>query len=133
MRIFITLKIILSSFFTIFISNQALSEENMGAAHPWGLNLREAFSPVMADMVTFHNGLIWLITAISLFVLVLIAIIVVKFNTKANPKATKTTHNTFLEIAWTAIPVLILVVMAVPSFKLLYKADVIPEAHILKL
>ncbi|MAC41699.1 MAG: cytochrome c oxidase subunit II [Pelagibacterales bacterium] len=126
---FKNLKIILSSFITLFISSQAFSEENLGAAHPWGLNLREAFSPVMLEMVSFHNALIWLITAISLFVLALLVIIVVKFNTKASPKASKTTHNTFLEIAWTAIPVLILVVMAVPSFKLLYKGDVIPEAH----
>jgi len=126
---FKTLKIILSSFITLFISNQALSAENIGAAHPWGLNLREAFSPVMAEMVSFHNALIWLIVIISLFVLALLVIIVVKFNTKANPKASKTTHNTFIEIAWTAIPVLILVVMAVPSFKLLYKGDVVPEAH----
>ena len=126
---FKTLKIILSSFITLFISNQALSAENIGAAHPWGLNLREAFSPVMTEMVSFHNALIWLIVIISLFVLALLVIIVVKFNTKANPKASKTTHNTFIEIAWTAIPVLILVVMAVPSFKLLYKSDVVPEAH----
>ena len=126
---FKTLKIILSSFITLFISNQALSAENIGAAHPWGLNLREAFSPVMAEMVSFHNALIWLIVIISVFVLALLVIIVVKFNTKANPKASKTTHNTFIEIAWTAIPVLILVVMAVPSFKLLYKSDVVPEAH----
>ena len=126
---FKTLKIILSSFITLFISNQALSAENIGAAHPWGLNLREAFSPVMAEMVSFHNALIWLIVIISLFVLALLVIIVVKFNTKANPKASKTTHNTFIEIAWTAIPVLILVVMVVPSFKLLYKSDVVPEAH----
>ena len=126
---FKTLKIILSSFISLFISNQALSAENIGAAHPWGLNLREAFSPVMAEMVSFHNALIWLIVIISLFVLALLVIIVVKFNTKANPKASKTTHNTFIEIAWTAIPVLILVVMAVPSFKLLYKSDVVPEAH----
>ena len=126
---FKNLKIILSSFITLFISNQALSAENIGAAHPWGLNLREAFSPVMAEMVSFHNALIWLIVIISLFVLALLVIIVVKFNTKANPKASKTTHNTFIEIAWTAIPVLILVVMAVPSFKLLYKSDVVPEAH----
>jgi len=83
----------------------------------------------MAEMVSFHNALIWLIVIISLFVLALLVIIVVKFNTKANPKASKTTHNTFIEIAWTAIPVLILVVMAVPSFKLLYKGDVVPEAH----
>ena len=126
---FKTLKIILSSFITLFISNQAFSAENIGAAHPWGLNLREAFSPVMAEMVSFHNALIWLIVIISLFVLALLVIIVVKFNTKANPKASKTTHNTFIEIAWTAIPVLILVIMAVPSFKLLYKGDVVPEAH----
>ena len=126
---FKTLKIILGSFITLFISNQAFSAENIGAAHPWGLNLREAFSPVMAEMVSFHNALIWLIVIISLFVLALLVIIVVKFNTKANPKASKTTHNTFIEIAWTAIPVLILVVMAVPSFKLLYKSDVVPEAH----
>jgi cytochrome c oxidase subunit 2 len=126
---FQTLKIILSSFLTIFLSNQAFSEDNMGAAHPWGLNLREAFSPVMAEMISFHNALIWLIVIISLFVLALLAIIVVRFNAKSNPKASKTTHNTFIEIAWTVIPVLILVIMAVPSFKLLYKSDVIPEAH----
>jgi cytochrome c oxidase subunit 2 len=126
---FQTLKIILSSFLTIFLSNQAFSEDNVGAAHPWGLNLREAFSPVMAEMVSFHNALIWLIVIISLFVLALLAIIVVRFNAKSNPKASKTTHNTFIEIAWTVIPVLILVIMAVPSFKLLYKSDVTPEAH----
>ena len=54
---FKNLKIIFSSFITLFISNQAFSAENMGAAHPWGLNLREAFSPVMAEMVSFHNVL----------------------------------------------------------------------------
>ena len=126
---FQTLKIILSSFLTFFLSNQAFSADNVGAAHPWGLNLREAFSPVMAEMVSFHNALIWLIVIISLFVLALLAIIVVRFNAKSNPKASKTTHNTFIEIAWTVIPVLILVIMAVPSFKLLYKSDVTPEAH----
>jgi len=126
---FQTLKIILSSFLAIFFSNQAFSEDNVGAAHPWGLNLREAFSPVMAEMVSFHNALIWLIVIISLFVLALLAIIVVRFNAKSNPKASKTTHNTFIEIAWTVIPVLILVIMAVPSFKLLYKSDVTPEAY----
>ena len=80
---FKNLKIILSSFITLFVSGQAFSEENVGAAHPWGLNLREAFSPVMVEMVSFHNALIWLIVAISLFVLALLVIIVVKFNTKA--------------------------------------------------
>ena len=64
MRIIKIFKIILSSIFTIFITSQAFSAENMGAAHPWWLNLREAFSPVMAEMVSFHNWLIWLITII---------------------------------------------------------------------
>ena len=122
------LTIFSSLFALLLMSGQAIAE-NIGQAIPWGLNLREPFSGLMAEMVSFHNGLLWLITIISLFVLLLLGVIVVKFNTKANPKPSKTTHNTFLEISWTAIPVLILVIMAVPSFKLLYKTDVIPEAH----
>jgi cytochrome c oxidase subunit 2 len=55
-------------------------------------------------------------------------IIILKYNAKSNPKPSKTTHNTFLEISWTVVPVLILVLMAIPSFKLLYKGDVVPEA-----
>ena len=122
------MKIFLLFFISLF-SKAILAEDNLGAAHPWGLNLREPFSPFMADSVAFHDVLMWLITAISLFVLLLIFIIVFKFNKKANPKPSKTTHNTFIEIAWTVVPVLILVIMAVPSFKLLYKGDVVPEAH----
>ena len=76
-----------------------------------------------------HNGLLWLIAIISLFVLALMVIIVLKYNAKSNPKPSKTTHNTFLEISWTVVPVLILVLMAIPSFKLLYRGDVVPEAH----
>jgi len=111
-----------------FFVNESFAE-NIGQAQPWGLNLREPFSSVMAEMVSFHNGLIWLITIISLFVLALLIIIIIRFNEKSNPEPTKTTHNTILEIAWTAIPVLILVIMAVPSLKLLYKADVVPESY----
>ena len=122
------LTIFSSLFALLLLSGQAIAE-NIGQAIPWGLNLREPFSALMSEMVSFHDGLLWLITIISLFVLILLIIIVIKFNEKANPKPSKTTHNTFLEIAWTAIPVLILVIMAVPSFKLLYKSDVVPEAH----
>jgi len=122
----------LNSFFSflaiVFFANQSFAE-NIGQAVPWGLNLREPFSSVMEEMVSFHNGLIWLITIISLFVLALLIIIIIRFNEKSNPEPTKTTHNTILEIAWTAIPVLILVIMAVPSLKLLYKADVVPESY----
>ncbi len=111
-----------------FFVNKSFAE-NIGQAQPWGLNLREPFSSLMSEMVLFHNGLIWLITIISLFVLALLIFIIIRFNENSNPKPSKTTHNTFLEIAWTAIPVLILVIMAVPSLKLLYKADVVPESY----
>ena len=116
-------------FFISLFSSTTFAADTIGQAHSWGLNLREGFSPVMRDHVAFHNGLIWLITLISLFVLLLLLIVILKFNAKANPKPSSTTHNTLLEISWTAIPVLILVIMAVPSLKLLYKGDVIPEAH----
>ena len=120
---------ILLAFFISIISKKAISAENVGQAVPWGLNLREPFSPFMAESVVFHNGLLWLVSIISLFVLALMVIIVLKYNAKSNPKPSKTIHNTFLEISWTAIPALILVLMAIPSFKLLYKGDVVPEAH----
>ena len=121
-------KLILAFLISI-ISKKAISAENVGQAIPWGLNLREPFSPFMAESVAFHNELLWLVSIISLFVLALMVIIILKYNAKSNPKPSKTTHNTFLEISWTAVPVLILVLMAIPSFKLLYKGDVVPEAH----
>ena len=121
-------KLILAFLISI-ISKKAISAENVGQAVPWGLNLREPFSPFMAESVAFHNELLWLVSIISLFVLALMVIIVLKYNAKSNPKPSQTTHNTFLEISWTAVPVLILVLMAIPSFKLLYKGDVVPEAH----
>lgn len=71
----------------------------------------------------FHNMLMYIITAIVIFVFVLLAIVVVRFNAKANPTPSKTTHNVLLEVIWTVVPVVILIVIAVPSFKLLYQND----------
>src|SRR6185437_5440564 len=85
---------------------------------------------VMEDIFWFHDFLLWLITAITLFVLVLLGIIIVRFNARANPTPTRTTHNTLLEVAWTLVPVMILVTIAVPSFKLLFLEQVIPPADI---
>ena len=76
----------------------------------------------------FHTALVWIITVISLFVLALLVAIVVKFNEKANPVASRTTHHTGLEIAWTMIPVLILVGIAIPSFRLLKLQVELPKA-----
>lgn len=100
-----------------------------GQAEPWQTNLQAAASPVMADLTSFHNWLLILITAITIFVLALLVYCIVRFNAKANPNPTRTSHNTLLEIAWTAIPIIILVVIAIPSFKLLYFQDRAQDAE----
>src|SRR5882757_5213876 len=91
----------------------------LGQPAPWEMRLQEAATPIMEDIVWFHNFLFVLITVIKLFVLALLITVVVKFNAKANPVPSRTTHNTLVEVAWTLIPVLILVGIAVPSFRLL--------------
>ena len=102
----------------------------LGQPAPWEYKLQEAATPVMENITWFHNFLFVLITVITLFVLALLIIIVVKFNAKANPVASKTTHNTLIEVAWTLIPVLILVGIAVPSFRLLFEELDIPKADL---
>jgi cytochrome c oxidase subunit II len=101
-----------------------------GQPKPWEYTLQEAASPVMENIITFHNLLLWLITIITLFVLALLVIVVIKFNAKANPVPSRTTHNTLIEVAWTLIPVLILVVIAVPSFRLLFQELDIPKPDV---
>jgi cytochrome c oxidase subunit 2 len=102
----------------------------MGQPAPWEYKLQEAATPVMENITWFHNFLLWLITGITLFVLVLLVLVVVKFNSKTNPVPSKTTHNTLIEVAWTLIPVLILVAVAVPSFRLLFLELDIPKADL---
>ncbi len=97
---------------------------------PWEVTLQPAATPVMEDIVWFHNFLFVLITLITLFVLALLIAVVVKFNAKSNPVPSKTTHNTLIEVAWTLIPVLILVGIAVPSFRLLFLQLDIPKADL---
>jgi cytochrome c oxidase subunit II len=102
----------------------------LGQPAPWEYTLQESATPVMDNIVWFHNFLFWLITIITLFVLALLVVVVVKFNAKANPVPSKTTHNTLIEVAWTLIPVLILVGIAVPSFRLLFQQLDIPKADL---
>jgi cytochrome c oxidase subunit II len=102
----------------------------LGQPAPWEWTLQESATPVMDNITWFHNFLFWLITIITLFVLGLLVAVVVKFNHKANPIPSKTTHNTLIEVAWTLIPVLILVGIAVPSFRLLFQQLDIPKADL---
>ncbi|SDT15531.1 cytochrome c oxidase subunit II [Bradyrhizobium canariense] len=102
----------------------------LGQPAPWEYKLQGAASPVMENITWFHNFLFVLITLITLFVLALLIIVVVKFNAKANPVPSRTTHNTLVEVAWTLIPVLILVGIAVPSFRLLFEELDVPKADL---
>lgn len=90
---------------------------------------QEPATPVMEKLVAFHDGMVFpIIVAITLFVVVLMGYIMWRFSEKRNPVPSKTTHHVGLEVAWTIVPVLILLVMVVPSMQLLYYQDVIPES-----
>jgi cytochrome c oxidase subunit II len=91
-----------------------------GQPSPWEIGLQDPASPVMQEIVDFHNVLLWIITAISALVLVLLLWVIVRFNARANPTPSRTTHNTLIEVMWTVFPVVILVAIAIPSFRLLF-------------
>lgn len=92
----------------------------LGQPSPWQLGLQQSVTPVMDNIIWFHDFLLYIISAIAGFVLVLLVIIMVRFNARSHPIPSRTTHNTLLEVAWTTIPIVILLVIAVPSFKLLF-------------
>jgi cytochrome c oxidase subunit 2 len=104
----------------VLLASPRAAFAGLGRPTPWELGLQDAASPVMADIVGFHNFLLFVTTAITIFVLVLLLIIMLRFNARANPTPSRTTHNTPLEIIWTIVPVIILVMIAVPSFRLLF-------------
>ena len=95
----------------------------VGAPTPWGLGMQAAATPVKEGVASLHNLILVIITLITLFVLALLAYVCWRFKADRNPNPSRTSHNTLLEVAWTVIPVLILVVIAVPSFRLLYFMD----------
>jgi cytochrome c oxidase subunit 2 len=113
----------------LLVGGTALAEE-VGQPAPWEFNLQASASPVMDSILRFHDWLLVIISVITLFVLALLITVVVKFNARANPVPSRTTHNTLIEVAWTLIPVLILVGIAVPSFRLLFLQLDIPKADL---
>ncbi len=102
----------------------------LGQPSPWQLGLQQPATPVMENIIWFHDFLLWIITTIAAFVLVLLLIVIVRFNARSNPVPSRTTHNTLIEVIWTAVPVMILVAIAVPSFKLLFLEQTIPPADV---
>lgn len=108
----------------------ATAHASDGIAVPGQLGFQEPATPVMERLVAIHDHfLLYIITAVSILVLALLAYVCVRFNAKANPVPSKTSHNTLIEILWTAVPILILVAIAVPSLRLHYAMDVVPEAQ----
>jgi len=106
------------------------AEELVGQPNAWGIDLQAGVTPVMDSILRMHNGLMVVITLIVLLVTGLLVVAMLRFNARANPVPSKTTHNTLIEVAWTIIPVLILVSIAVPSFRLLFEQLDIPKADL---
>ncbi len=106
------------------------ANEPIGQPHPWEIGLQAGATPVMDDIIWFHNFLLWIIVAIAFFVMVLLITVIVKFNARRNPVPSRTTHNTLIEVVWTVVPVLILVAIAVPSFRLLFYELKVPPADL---
>ena len=97
----------------------------------WQMGFQEPASQTMRDIVWFHDYMLLpIIVAISVFVLFLMAYAMIRFRASRNPNPSKRTHNVAVEIIWTLVPCLILIVMAVPSFKVLYSQDTIPKADV---
>jgi cytochrome c oxidase subunit II len=113
--------------FGILLASAGSAFAGLGQPTPWQLGLQEAASPVMEDIISFHNFVLWIITAVTAFVLILLLIIIVRFNARANPTPSRTTHNTLLEVMWTIVPVIILLLIAVPSFRLLFVQLDVPK------
>lgn len=103
------------------------ASENIGVPKDYQLTFQDAATPNMADITWFHNSFLFpIILVITLFVTALLIYVMIRFSTKNNPNPSKTTHNSLVEVIWTVVPVIILIVIAIPSFRILYTQQDIP-------
>jgi len=97
----------------------------------WQLGFSEPATELMSDVIAFHSYILMpIITGISLLVLALLLYIVYRYNSNRNQTASMTTHNTLIEVLWTVIPVILLIIIAIPSFRILYTAETVPKADL---
>tara|TARA_B100000780_G_scaffold116977_1_gene82092 strand:- start:1543 stop:2358 length:816 start_codon:yes stop_codon:yes gene_type:complete len=123
------MKLFLKILILLFASSNIAFAENLPTN--WQLGFQEPATDLMADVINFHTYILLpIITAISIFVLGLLLFIYYRFNSVKNPIASTTTHNTVIEILWTVIPVVLLIIIAIPSFRILYVSETIPESDI---
>src|SRR5215510_16311799 len=109
-------------------AGRATAQPIIGIPHDWQMGFPQPYTPLMDRVESLHDLLLVIISLICLFVLALLIYAVTRFHASRNPTPTTTTHNTVIEIAWTVIPILILVIIAIPSFRLLYYGDKATDA-----
>ena len=122
-----SLALLFITLYPILFIQKLIATEPIGIAKDYGIDLQSPVTEVAHDVYSMHSFVTIIMAIITLFVLGLLIWVCYKYSAKKNKNPSTTVHNTLVEILWTAIPVLIFVVIAVPSFKLLYKQDVIPE------
>jgi cytochrome c oxidase subunit II len=121
---------VLAVTFLLSLAGGGAALAGLGQPSEWQIGLQQSATPVMDNIVWFHDFLLYIITAITAFVLALLVIVITRFNTRANPAPSRTTHNTLIEVMWTIVPIIILLIIAVPSFKLLFFQLNIPAADL---
>jgi cytochrome c oxidase subunit 2 len=114
---------------TLGVVGPALAQK-VYAPRPWEIGMQAAGGPLKQHEIELHNLVLIIITLITLFVAALLGYVMWRFNAKRNPTPSQTSHNTFLEVAWTVVPILILVVIAIPSFRMVYYLDRTPDADL---
>jgi len=121
-------------FFSVIVGICLLSPSayaELGLSEDWQLSFQEPATDLMSDIISFHSYILMpIITGISILVLSLLLYIAFRFNSSRNHTASNTTHNTVVEILWTVIPVILLIIIAIPSFRLLYVSETIPKADL---
>ncbi|MEA2804500.1 MAG: cytochrome c oxidase subunit [Rhodospirillaceae bacterium] len=119
---------VLSALAGLGVASSAQAQPIVGVPHDWQMNFPPAYTPLMEKVESLNDLLLIIISLICAFVAGLIIFAVWRFHASRNPTATTTTHNTVIEIAWTVLPILILVIIAIPSFRLLYYGDKATDA-----
>jgi cytochrome c oxidase subunit II len=119
---------VLAVTFLLTLAGGGVALAGLGQPSEWQVGLQQSVTEVMDRITWFHDMLLYIITAIVAFVLALLVIVMMRFNARNNPVPSRTTHNTFIEVMWTIIPIVILLVIAIPSFKLLFLQLSIPAA-----
>jgi cytochrome c oxidase subunit 2 len=112
------------------ITSAGAALAGFGQPSHWETGFQQSGTPVMAELIKFHEFLLYIITAIAAIVLSLLVTVILRFNHRVNPTPSRTTNNRLVEVAWTIVPVCLLVVIAIPSFRLLYTEQTIPPADL---